>query len=161
MTRTPNQNTCELLASTSNDHRSIAYYRSVSRRHDGTRLLDKAKQIVADGAQKAPRFRAVAEAETKAQTVGWQRAFPCKFSAVPWRLRLPQRMTAAAAHCLTQALLAWFGTESTSIANIQTMAAGRCASIMVSGWGLAVFESKGWRLRGSLWRIHHDGIETR
>ena len=44
----------DLLASTLNDRRSIAYYRGVCRRHDAIRLLDKAKQIVADGGARKP-----------------------------------------------------------------------------------------------------------
>jgi DNA-binding transcriptional ArsR family regulator len=44
----------ELLAGALSDRKSMAYYRMVCRRHDGTRLLDKAKQIVADGGARKP-----------------------------------------------------------------------------------------------------------
>ena len=44
----------DLLAGALNDRRSLAYYRSVCRKHDAIRLLDKAKQIVADGGARKP-----------------------------------------------------------------------------------------------------------
>ena len=44
----------ELLAGTLNDHASISYYRKACRARDPVLLLDKAKQIVADGGARKP-----------------------------------------------------------------------------------------------------------
>lgn len=44
----------ELLAGTLNDYASISYYRKVCRGRDPVLLLDKAKQIVADGGARKP-----------------------------------------------------------------------------------------------------------